>query len=238
RRLDMGFFRPEAAGGHGNPALLHVPRQHGGGDLLPACLRVDAGTAFSPCPSQVTRTSARLPGKAIDGVRQEAQQGEPMLKVYHAQNTRSVRIVWLCEELGIPYELKTLKFAPEDLQSETYLAIHPLGKVPSIDDDGLILNESGAIAQYLLAKHGKGRLEPKPGTDEFGKYLHWFHFAEATFMGPLGNIAQHSYIRPEDQRIPQVAAEAAEGAKKILGILDRELADKDYICGTEFTAAD
>ena len=161
-----------------------------------------------------------------------------MLKIYHAQNTRSVRIVWLCEELGIPYELKTLKFAPEDLQSETYLAIHPLGKVPSIDDDGLILNESGAIAQYLLTKHGKGRLEPKPGTDEFGKYLHWFHFAEATFMGPLGNIAQHSFIRPEDQRIPQVAAEAAEGAKKILGILDRELADKDYICGTEFTAAD
>ena len=155
-----------------------------------------------------------------------------MLKIYHAKNTRSVRIVWLCEELGIPYELKTLNFSPDDLQSETYLAVHPLGKVPSIDDDGLILNESGAIAQYLLAKHGKGRLEPKSGTADYGKYLQWFHFAEATLMVPLGNIAQHSFIRPEDKRIPQVAAEAVESAKKMLGILDRELAGKD------FTAAD
>ncbi|MEP2827919.1 glutathione S-transferase family protein [Parvibaculum sp.] len=161
-----------------------------------------------------------------------------MLKIYHAPNTRSLRLIWLCEELGISYELQTLKFAAEDLQSEKYLAIHPLGKVPSIDEDGLILNESGAIIQYLMAKHGKGRLEPKPGTAEHGKYLQWFHFAEATFMVPLGNIAQHSFIRPEDQRIPQVAAEAVESAKKILGILDKELAGKDFICGTEFTAAD
>jgi len=161
-----------------------------------------------------------------------------MLKIYHAPNTRSLRLIWLCEELGISYELQTLKFSAEDLQSEKYLAIHPLGKVPSIDEDGLILNESGAIIQYLMAKHGKGRLEPKPGTAEHGKYLQWFHFAEATFMVPLGNIAQHSFIRPEDQRIPQVAAEAVESAKKILGILDKELAGKDFICGTEFTAAD
>jgi glutathione S-transferase len=155
-----------------------------------------------------------------------------MLKIYHAKNTRSIRIVWLCEELGIPYELKTLNFSPEDLQSDAYLAVHPLGKVPSIDDDGLVLNESGAIVQYLLAKHGKGRLEPRPGTAEHGKYLHWFHFAEASFMVPLGNIAQHSFIRPEDKRIPQVAAEAVESAKKMLGILDKELA------GKAFTAAD
>ncbi|MDO9125762.1 MAG: glutathione S-transferase, partial [Parvibaculum sp.] len=120
-----------------------------------------------------------------------------MLKIYHAKNTRSVRIVWLCEELGIPYELQTLNFAPADLQSEAYLAIHPLGKVPAVDEDGLILNESGAITQYLLAKYGKGRLEPKHGTPEHAKFLHWFHFAEATFMGPLGNIAQHAFIRPE-----------------------------------------
>ncbi len=161
-----------------------------------------------------------------------------MLKIYHAKNTRSIRIVWLCEELGIPYELKVLKFAPEDLKSEAYLAIHPLGKVPSIDDDGLILNESGAIAQYLLAKHGKGRLEPKPGTPEHGRYLHWFHFAEATFMAPLGNIAQHLFVRPEDKRIPQVAEEATESAKNMLGIVDGALAGKSYIGGEAFSAAD
>ena len=161
-----------------------------------------------------------------------------MLKIYHAKNTRSVRVVWLCEELGIPYELKVLNFSPDDLQSPDYLAIHPLGKVPAIDDDGLVLNESGAISQYLLEKFGKGRLEPKPGSTDRGKYLHWFHFAEATFMVPLGNIAQHSFIRPEDRRIPQVAAEAVESAKKMLGILDKELAGKEFICGKDFTAAD
>ncbi|HCX66599.1 glutathione S-transferase family protein [Parvibaculum sp.] len=161
-----------------------------------------------------------------------------MLKIYHAPNTRSLRLIWLCEELGIPYDLQTLKFTAEDLQSEKYLALHPLGKVPSIDEDGLVLNESGAIAQYLMAKHGKGRLEPEPGTAEYGKYLQWFHFAEATFMVPLGNIAQHTFVRPEDQRIPQVAAESVESAKKILGILDKELAGKDFICGKALTAAD
>lgn len=161
-----------------------------------------------------------------------------MLKIYHAKNTRSVRVVWLCEERGIPYEIQTLNFTPDELQSEAYLAIHPLGKVPSIDDDGLILNESGAILQYLMEKHGAGSLEPKPGSTGRGRYLHWFHFAEATMMVPIGNIAQHSFIRPEDKRIPQVAAEAVESTQKILGILEKELAGKDYICGSEFTAAD
>ncbi|MEX0840081.1 MAG: glutathione S-transferase family protein [Parvibaculum sp.] len=162
-----------------------------------------------------------------------------MLKIYHAKNTRSIRIVWLCEELGIPYELERLNFTPAELQSEAYLAIHPLGKVPSIDDDGLVLYESGAIMQYLLAKHGKGRLEPaNPGSPEHAKYLQWFHFAEATFMGPLGNIAQHAFVRPEDQRVPQVAEEGRQGATRMLGILDKELQGKDYIGGAEFSAAD
>ena len=161
-----------------------------------------------------------------------------MLTVHHLGKSQSERIVWLCEELGIPYELKTLNFSPDDLQSAEYLAVHPLGKVPAIDDDGLVLNESGAILQYLLEKHGNGRLEPKPGSAGRGQYLHWFHFAEATMMVSIGNIAQHSFIRPEDKRIPQVAAESVESTKKMLGILEKELQGKDFICGKEFTAAD
>lgn len=161
-----------------------------------------------------------------------------MIKVYHAPNTRSVRIVWLLEELGLPYELKTLAFNPKDLQSEEYLAIHPFGQVPSIDEDGLILNESGAITQYILAKYAKGRLEPKAGTPEHARFLYWLHFAEATFMPPLGNIAQHAFIRPEADRIPQLVTESQAKAKKVLSVLDRELADKPFICGNDFTAAD
>ncbi|HMM13137.1 MAG TPA: glutathione S-transferase family protein [Parvibaculum sp.] len=161
-----------------------------------------------------------------------------MIKVYHAPNTRSVRIVWLLEELGLPYELKTLAFNPKDLQSEEYLAIHPFGQVPSIDEDGLILNESGAITQYILAKYAKGRLEPKTGTPEHARFLYWLHFAEATFMPPLGNIAQHAFIRPEADRIPQLVTESQAKAKKVLSVLDRELAGKPFICGNDFTAAD
>lgn len=161
-----------------------------------------------------------------------------MLKVYHAPNTRSVRIVWLLEELGLPYELKKLEFSPKDLQSEEYLAVHPLGQVPSIDEDGLILNESGAITQYILAKFGNGRLEPKPGTADHARYLYWLHFAEATFMPPLGTIAQHAFIRPAEQRIPQLVTESQDKVRKILSLLDRALAGKPFICGGELTAAD
>ena len=161
-----------------------------------------------------------------------------MIKVYHAQNTRSVRVVWLLEELGLDYEVKKLQFNPQELQSEKYLAIHPLGKVPSIEDDGLVLNESGAITEYILAKYGKGRLAPKAGTNEYGQYLQWVHFAEATFMPPLGTIAQHAFIRPEEKRIPALIPESQEAARKILAILDKHLKGRTFMMGEDFTAAD
>ena len=107
-----------------------------------------------------------------------------MLKVYHAPNTRSLRVIWLLEEMGLPYEREMVEFTPANLQSPAYLAIHPLGKVPAIDDDGLILTESGAIVQYLLAKHPGSHLTPDIGTPAYGKYLQWLHFAEATVMPP------------------------------------------------------
>lgn len=161
-----------------------------------------------------------------------------MLKVYHAPNTRSVRAIWICEELGLDYEKVDLEFAPAALQSEDYLKINPLGKVPSMTDDGLIVNESGAIVQYLLEKTGNTDLQPAIGAPERGRYLHWFHFAEATLMPPLGAVAQHAFIRPEEQRITAVAEEGKEQAIKMLKLLDKELEGKDYITGKSFTAAD
>lgn len=160
------------------------------------------------------------------------------MKIYHAPNTRSVRIVWLAEELGLPYEIKAMEFNPKDLLSDEYLALNPLGQVPTVDIDGLIMTESGAIAQFLLATQGKGRLEPKAGTREHANYLYWFHFAEAGFMPSIGAIAQHAFIRPEAERIPQVLAEGQEKAMKILGLIEKALPGKDYITGSDFTAAD
>lgn len=161
-----------------------------------------------------------------------------MLKVYHAPNTRSVRVLWLLEELGVPYEKVTVEFDPKYLQSDAYLAINPMGKLPAIDDDGLMLNESGAIVQYILAKHAGSHLEPKLGTPTYGKYLQWLHFAEATFMPPVSLITQHSFRKPPAERVPSVLADAQAALKKVLTLLDKELATKPYICGDEITAAD
>lgn len=161
-----------------------------------------------------------------------------MIKVYHATNTRSIRVIWLLEELGIPYEIEKLSFAEPKIKSAAYLAIHPLGQVPAIDEDGFCMTESGAIVEYILAKYGKGRLMPKPGTHDHGTCLRWMHFAEATFMPALAAIAQHTFLRPEDQRIPQIVTEAKATAAAMLGVIDKQLAGKKFILGTEFSAAD
>lgn len=161
-----------------------------------------------------------------------------MITVYHAPNTRSMRIVWLLEELGLPYETKKMEFSPRDLQSEEYLALHPLGQVPTIEDGDLVMNESGAITEWILAKYGNGRLMPAPGTNEHAKFLYWLHFAEASFMPPLGAIAQHAFIRPEADRIPQVLKESQARALQIAILVDKALEGKDFILGSEFSAAD
>ncbi len=161
-----------------------------------------------------------------------------MLKVYHAPNTRSLRVLWLLEELNAPYERATVEFTPAYLQSPQHLALHPLGKLPAIDDDGLILNESGAIVQYILAKHAGSHLEPKLGTPVYGKYLQWLHFAEATVMPPISQIVQHSFRKPKEERIPAVVDDAKATLAKLFALLERELKGKTYICGDDFTAAD
>lgn len=161
-----------------------------------------------------------------------------MLKVYHAPNTRSLRVVWLLEELGASYDKETVEFTPAYLQSPAHLAVHPLGKLPAIDDEGLILNESGAIVQYLLAKHAGSHLEPKRGTPTYGKYLQWLHFAEATVMPPISQFIQHSFRKAEAERLPAVVEDAKATLTKLFTFLDGELAQRTYICGDEFTAAD
>src|SRR5581483_9083577 len=99
-----------------------------------------------------------------------------MLKVHHLNNSRSQRILWLLEELGLPYEIvkyermQPVPFAPPELK-----AIHPLGKSPVIEDGGRTVAESGAIVDYVLDVHGAGRLKPRHGTDDYWKYVEWMH---------------------------------------------------------------
>jgi len=158
-----------------------------------------------------------------------------MIKLYHAQLTRSIRILWLLEELGIPYELATVPFKPprHSFEQDT-----PTGKFPAIEDNGTVMFESGAILEYLIEKYGKGRLAPPVGSPDRGPYLQWVHFAEATAFPPIGDIARHTMFLPEAERIPQVAADGRVRAENALKVLERTLAGKQYLVGNELSGAD
>jgi len=158
-----------------------------------------------------------------------------MIKLYHAQLTRSIRIIWLLEELGVPYELVTVPFKPP---RRSFEQATPSGKFPVIEDDGRVLSESGAILEYLIERYGKGRLAPPVGSPDRGPYLQWVHFAEATAFPPIGDVARHTMFLPEAERIPQVAADGRERTRNALGVVERGLAGREYLVGRELSGAD
>src|SRR5436190_22381021 len=107
-----------------------------------------------------------------------------MLTVHHLGKSQSERIVWLCEELDIPYELKTYARAPL-MAPPDYKALHPIGSAPVITDGDLVLAESGAIVDYIIARHGNGRLALTKDHPDFAPYLYWFHFANGTLQAAM-----------------------------------------------------
>ena len=161
-----------------------------------------------------------------------------MIALYHSPRTRSVRVLWLLEELGLPYELHTLAFSPDSLKGADYLKINPLGKVPTITDGALTMFESGAIVEYLLERYGDGRLAPKVGTPARGTFLQWIHFAEATCLPPLSDLAQHTIFKPEGERIAAVVPDAQARIAGWLAVLERALAGQQCLLGDDLTGAD
>ncbi len=158
-----------------------------------------------------------------------------MLKVHHLVLSRSNRIVWLVEELGLPYELvrhvRTSTFrAPESLW-----AVSPLGKAPVIQDDDLTVYESGAIVEYLLDRYGNGRLRPPANTPEYLAYRHWLHAAEATLMVP---VLMDGLSVMTQASSPAFTAFVDGEYATLLGHLDKVLTRTPYVAGPEFTAAD
>ena len=113
-----------------------------------------------------------------------------MLTVHHLGKSQSERIVWLCEELAIPYELKVYERDPVTrLAPPEYKALHPLGTAPIIADGDIVLAESTAIVEYLLAKFGNGRLTAAPADANFADYLYWFHFANGSLQPALMRLS-------------------------------------------------
>ncbi len=159
-----------------------------------------------------------------------------MLKLYSAPRTRSLRIAWLLEELAQPYEIIQSTFVPTT--DKFFIQSTPTGKYPTIDDDGFIMFESGAIIEYLLEKFAPGSLMPPAGTREKGQCLQWMHFADATAFSPLGIVIWLSVYRDDAANHPALVEDARLRAKTGLQLLENHLADKTWLLEEQFTAAD
>ena len=158
-----------------------------------------------------------------------------MLKLFHVPGTRSTRIIWLCEELGVPLEIETVSFSVDFRMSPEWLTKNPVGKVPVLEDGELSMFESGAMVQYILDRYGDGRLQPIVGSPAHAIYMQWSWFGEATFARPLGEIVNHR--RNFDPEIPAVVEEMANRALLCVKAVNDAVDGKAFLLG-EFTAAD
>ena len=159
-----------------------------------------------------------------------------MITVHHLNNSRSQRILWLLEELAIPYELKTYQRDPKtNLAPPELKAVNALGKSPVIEDGAQKLIESSAIIDYLIRRHGEGRLQPDPSTPAFDEYVQWLHFAEGSAMLPLMlNLYVGRLGEAGAPLHPRINSEVAN----YLDYLDTALSQSDYLLGDQFSAAD
>jgi glutathione S-transferase len=160
-----------------------------------------------------------------------------MLTVHHLGVSQSERIVWLCEELEIPYELARYERDPVTrLAPPAYKALHPMGTAPVITDGDLVLSESGAIMEYIIARHGGGRLSVPSEDPEFPDYLFWLHFANASVM-PAGMVAMILGILQVDEAHPLRGALGARGVAAF-AMIEKRLGESPWFAGPDFTAAD
>ena len=173
-----------------------------------------------------------------------------MLVVHHLNNSRSQRVLWLLEELGVPFEIKHYQrdaatlLAPPEL-----LAVHPLGKSPVLTDGDITVAETGAIVEYILARYGAGRLLPKPDSADALRYRYWLHFAEGSAMPPLlltlifdriANAPMPFFVRPIARAISNTVMDlmGRPNLKRQLDFMEAELGRSEWFAGAELTGAD
>ncbi|MYN26582.1 glutathione S-transferase [Duganella levis] len=173
-----------------------------------------------------------------------------MIVVHHLNNSRSQRVLWLLEELGLEYEIVRYQRDPKTMLAPPELKkIHPLGKSPVISDNGIVVAESGAIAEYLIDTYGNGRLIPPAGTEERRRWTYFLHYAEGSAMAPL--LMKLIFDRVETSPAPFFVKPIARGiAQKVKGsyilpqiathldYLEAELGKAPWFAGNDFTAAD
>jgi glutathione S-transferase len=160
-----------------------------------------------------------------------------MLIVHHLGKSQSERIVWLCEELGIAYELKhTVRDTKTMLAPSDYKALHPIGGAPMITDGDLVLAESGAIVEYIIAKYGNGRLALKSDHPDFANFLYWFHFANGTLQANMGRLMILNRLKLEADNPILTGSQAR--VDRAFDHVNARTGEADYFAGREFTSAD
>src|SRR6201996_9259740 len=159
-----------------------------------------------------------------------------MIKVHHLNNSRSQRILWLLEELGVPYEIvkyqrgTPIPYAPPELKK-----VHPLGKSPVLEDAGKVIAESGAEVEYLIDTYGNGKFKPKTGTADYWKYIEWMHFAEGSAMLPLMLAL---YTAPFGDGVAMLKPRIDSEIDNHLSYMDAALGGNDFFVGNTLTGAD
>jgi len=160
-----------------------------------------------------------------------------MLKLHFAPNSRAGRIVWLLEELDLPYEINKMAFHPKDLKSDEHRARHPLGRVPVLDDGDIRIYESGAIVEYILERHKNGGLKPSVESSEYPNYLQWFHYCEGMVMPPINTIIVQTVLLPPERKDETILGQAQRLLTKALLPVNEALKSKDYLI-ENFSGAD
>jgi len=173
-----------------------------------------------------------------------------MITVHHLDNSRSQRVLWLLEELDVPYRIEKYARDPKTmLAPEALQRVHPLGKSPVITDGDITVAESGAIVEYLVERQGSGRLAPPPGTPERRRYTYWLHFAEGSAMPPLlmklvfdrvASAPMPFFARPIAKAIAAqvMAGFVTPNLERQLDFMEAELGRSPWFAGADFTAAD
>ena len=173
-----------------------------------------------------------------------------MLTVHHLNNSRSHRVLWLLEELGLDYEIKPYQRDKKtQLAPKALLKVHPLGKSPVVEEGGKTFAETGAIIEYIIETHGAGRLAPHTGTDAYWRYKYWLHAAEgsympvlvmALFLDRIENAPMPFFAKPIARKVAKGVRDAyhTHTTKALFNYLDTELGRGAWLAGDEFTAAD
>ena len=159
------------------------------------------------------------------------------ITLYHCKGARSLRPVWTAEEMGLEYELEVLPFPPRVFQKE-YLKINPLGTVPCMTDDDVWMSESPGICHYFVERYGPTSLRVDPSDPEYGAYLNWTYYSDATLTFPQTLYLRYTRLEPEERRVPQVAEDYRRWFLGRLRLVEAAVADREFLVAERFTIAD